>query len=48
MLGHKNLDTTQIYTHVSLERLRKAYGEAHPLAKNRSPRRDEKTPPDER
>jgi integrase/recombinase XerC len=30
MLGHKNLATTQVYTHVSLERLRKVYSSAHP------------------
>lgn len=30
ILGHKNLATTQIYTHVTLESLRKVYDEAHP------------------
>ncbi|MGH6968984.1 MAG: tyrosine recombinase [Stellaceae bacterium] len=35
MLGHADIATTQIYTHVQIERLRRLVSEAHPLARKK-------------
>jgi integrase/recombinase XerD len=32
MLGHANISTTQVYTHLATEHVREAYEKAHPRA----------------
>ena len=35
MLGHANISTTQVYTHLDFQHLAKVYDAAHPRAKKR-------------
>ncbi len=36
LLGHKNIETTEVYTHVSIERLVEVYDRTHPRARRKS------------
>ena len=35
LLGHASLAATQVYTHNSLEKVKKAYEQAHPKSRNK-------------
>ena len=37
LLGHEQLNTTQIYTHVSIKRLREVHEKTHPSYKDEKP-----------
>lgn len=37
MLGHENLSTTQIYTHLSTRKIKDVYDRAHPMSRPRKP-----------
>jgi integrase/recombinase XerD len=41
MLGHADLSTTELYTHVSDRRRRELYFQAHPHARRRGPQKDD-------
>jgi site-specific recombinase XerD len=40
LLGHASLSTTQVYTHLDVERLQAVYGSAHPHARADAAKRD--------
>jgi integrase/recombinase XerD len=48
MLGHADLSTTELYTHVSDRRRRELYFQAHPHARRRPPKRDDDALPQPR
>lgn len=45
LLGHSNLATTEIYTHVSIDKLQQIHAATHPARLTRTPRPDHAPPP---
>ena len=44
LLGHANLNTTQIYTHVTIMRLREVHDKTHPAKPDQLPKGPESAP----
>lgn len=40
LLGHSNISTTQVYTHLDYQHLAKVYDKAHPRAQEKTPRKE--------